>query len=88
MRADQMPGWYETDDDRLDRLAGIVRSARQHYEALRQNNLPADEIKRARAMNAMRQAHAELIEAEDALREAVAVYDARPAKAHGFTPEV
>lgn len=75
MRADQMPGWYETDDDRLDRLAGIVKDKRAVSEGMRTSNVPSDELARARASIAYRKAHAELLEAEDKLKAAVEAYD-------------
>lgn len=76
MRPDQMPGWYETDDDRLTRLASVVQDKRRIVEGMRISAVPTDEIARARQSIAYKQAHMELLKAEDDLRAAVEAYDA------------
>jgi len=48
---------------------------RRISEALRMKNLPTDEIDRARASIACRNADAELLAAEETLRNAVETYD-------------
>ncbi len=77
MRSDQMPGGYETDDDRLDRLAAIVKGARRHWENLRITNSPSDEVARVRLSMEIDKAAREYVDSERDLRAAVAAYDAQ-----------